>query len=908
VADYLFGYDFFISYAHDDGLKYPQALADELQKMGYTVFLDTRIYVVGIDLKAATRRRIRMSHKVVVIARPQALVSDWVRREVQTCLELARTPIVVDVNRTLAEAPDDLAVKRLLKDKLYIAESVADPDSQPTAHVLEKLRRSFRATRQETLRLRILSLAASVLVLLAAATTWQWFQAERQRAIAEDRGRVSLSRLLVTQSKEYLDEQPDLALLLAAESVQLNRSAESLGSLLTGLLQFPYLSTRLHDLRDHLRAKRFSLDGRRVAEGTLSDIAFSPDGKFLAAISDSETMLWSCDDWTHVETLMGSAYDPSGVRVVEFSSDGMSLAAVRGGSIELWDLEERIQLSDKLQGPQKYVWSIAFSPDNKSFITVGNKVDIVIWDLATRKPVQELEGHDANVVTVEFNPSGSLFATGSWDNTIRLWDASSLQPAGKALKGHTRGVNDIVFTNDGKQLISGGDDGTIRVWDVEKEQPVGDAISLPFGGRVAEVAMSSDGAFLVSRSYEDGTRLWNLANPETNVRVSYWKPNEMYSVVFHPNDGLFASGYKDGAIAIWDISKDLQMKVTAPQFEDPYITRLTFSPDGELLAGGGFEGSIVLWNVNTWKRVMLANPLPVDGEGDTVTCMAFSSSGQILASGSVTGAIRLWNAQSRISLKDPVWPAHKGNVSSIAFSPEGDLMASGSLDGSLIIWDLAKLSHAVDPITENHGSLNSLSFSPKDPLLVAGYEDGTLVIFDVSQRPPIKHVKPGAHRGNIQKVIFSPDGLLLTIGRDDGTIKFWDIETMRPLEEMIKIDDDVVRNAIVSSAQEEILVVSTSDGVRLCDLATKQLIGDTIPVMHEDLALSSDGRLALARAENSIMILDLTINAWLSRACGIANRNLDNDEKRRFLGQEDYRNTCPQRRIKEELRKARLPE
>ena len=120
AADFVFGYDFFISYAHGDGLYCPESLANHLQKMGYSVFLDTRGYVAGVDLRIATRRRIRMSRTLVVVARPQALASDWVRREVETCLEHGRTPVVVDVNRTLEDAPEDTPVKRLLRDKLFV--------------------------------------------------------------------------------------------------------------------------------------------------------------------------------------------------------------------------------------------------------------------------------------------------------------------------------------------------------------------------------------------------------------------------------------------------------------------------------------------------------------------------------------------------------------------------------------------------------------------------------------------------------------------------------------------------------------------------------------------------------------------------------------------------------------------
>ena len=84
LTDWIFGYDFFISYAHADGGNYPAELHARLEEIGgYKAFLDKTEFVPGIDLRRATRRRVRMSQKLVVVARPSALQSEWVHREVE---------------------------------------------------------------------------------------------------------------------------------------------------------------------------------------------------------------------------------------------------------------------------------------------------------------------------------------------------------------------------------------------------------------------------------------------------------------------------------------------------------------------------------------------------------------------------------------------------------------------------------------------------------------------------------------------------------------------------------------------------------------------------------------------------------------------------------------------------------
>ncbi|MEH2441726.1 nSTAND1 domain-containing NTPase, partial [Nostoc sp.] len=79
--------------------------------------------------------------------------------------------------------------------------------------------------------------------------------------------------------------------------------------------------------------------------------------------------------------------------------------------------------------------------------------------------VNTLEGHSSWVYSVGFSPDGKTLASGSTDNTIKLWDVST----GKAIKtltGHSSSVCGIGFSPDGKTLASGSTDKTIKLWDV----------------------------------------------------------------------------------------------------------------------------------------------------------------------------------------------------------------------------------------------------------------------------------------------------------------------------------------------------------------------------------------------------------------------------------------------------------
>jgi hypothetical protein len=74
LADFLFGFDFFISYAHWDGSNYPETLARVLEEDGYRVFLDRNDYKAGDDLRILTRRYVHNSNSLVLVTRPSARV------------------------------------------------------------------------------------------------------------------------------------------------------------------------------------------------------------------------------------------------------------------------------------------------------------------------------------------------------------------------------------------------------------------------------------------------------------------------------------------------------------------------------------------------------------------------------------------------------------------------------------------------------------------------------------------------------------------------------------------------------------------------------------------------------------------------------------------------------------------
>lgn len=247
----------------------------------------------------------------------------------------------------------------------------------------------------------------------------------------------------------------------------------------------------------------------------LDDAEFSPDGRwFLTACADGHVRVFRTSDGQPVcpplrtgGFIWEAHFSPDGRRVVAANSD----YSFEARSAYLFDLPSG-RMAVELRGHRDGVTQAAFSPDGMHVATGSEDNSVRIWDSRTGLPVGAEMRHEGKILRLAFSPDGSMVATASQANTTRVWDARTGDPITPPLN-HARQVRSIHFDAQSHRLLSSSDDGAIKVWDLEPEQASLSAI-LERVELLSAHRKDSDGT-LVPLSRDALQQLWSRNRPSS---------------------------------------------------------------------------------------------------------------------------------------------------------------------------------------------------------------------------------------------------------------------------------------------------------------------------------------------------------------------------------------------------------
>ncbi|MEH1938540.1 MAG: hypothetical protein V7L14_33520 [Nostoc sp.] len=426
---------------------------------------------------------------------------------------------------------------------------------------------------------------------------------------------------------------------------------------------------------------------------------------------------------------------------------------------------------NRLEGHTDIVWGVTFSPDGQLLASGSRDQTVKLW-----RPdgtlLQTLKGHTDAVTCVSFSPDGQTLASASLDKTVQIWHKNPVtgkfdpKPY-KTLKGNGDWVYSVNFSPDGELLATGSKDATVKLWRKD-----GSLVKILRGHRgwVNWVNFSPDGQFIASASDDKTVKIWRRDG--SLVTTLQGHQQGVIVAVFSPDGKFLASTGRDKTVKLWlresNSTKDgfdFRPYKTLRQHSNT-VWSLSFSSDSKKLASASEDKTINLWSITgtllkTFK-----------GHSDAVVSVAFSPNNKLLASGSFDKSVKLWSLDAPTP---SILQGHRKRVLSVAWSPDGQMLASGSSDRTVKLWQRYTSNGEVKTrlyktLLGHTNQVSSVSFDPKGEMLASGSFDKTVKLWRLDGT---LIMTLHGHTDSVMSVNFSPDGQFLASASKDKTVKLW---------------------------------------------------------------------------------------------------------------------------------------
>ena len=479
-------------------------------------------------------------------------------------------------------------------------------------------------------------------------------------------------------------------------------------------------------------------------------------------------------------------------------------------------------LQTTLTGHTQWVRSVCFSPDGK-YIASGSDDDTIrVWNIEKNEEKTILKGHALRVNSVCFSPDGKYIVSGSPDNTVRVWDWKKDEE--KTILRHHTSVESVCFSPDGKYIVSGLKNGNVRVWDWEKNEEK--TILEGQTSRVESVCFSPDGKYIASGSNDATVRVWDWEkNEEKTILKGHTK--WVNSVCFSPDGKYIASGSADSTVRVWDWEKNEEKTIL--KGHTGHVECVCFSPDGKYIASGLSDSNVRVWD---WKK---NEEKTVLRHSASVECVCFSPDGKYIVSagGEFDRTVHVWDWEK--NEEKTTLEGHAGHVENVCFSPDGKYIASGSSDirgedNTVRVWDWKKNEEKT--VLRHTDRVHSVCFSPDGKYIASGSWDSTVRVWDWEKNEE-KTIFKGQTR-MMDSVCFSSDGKYILSG-SGGTVCVWDWEKNEEKHKtIILINTDEGINSCSFSNNNQHITAGGSSGQILIYSIKNLSFGKTIVTPLQD--------------------------------------------------------------------------
>ena len=552
-----------------------------------------------------------------------------------------------------------------------------------------------------------------------------------------------------------------------------------------------------------------------------------------------------------------------------FSSSGQWLAATRGRDVivDIWEsvtgrLHAELKLSPEeielCSNDHEFSWdfsgALAFSPDNRLFVSSHWSDFISVWDITTCEHIIRFTGHPEGVHALSFSPCGQFLAAGGVKGTVQVWDTSTWQLQQTYTSFGDYQMN-ISYAPDGTLRAAGisPDEYSVAIWDVAQREK-----RYTFEGPEIRGFHFSTGAHLALKS-DFEIKVKTVENAET-LSILPWELGDLHSLVFSPDGKTLAAGYRQfGGVILWDATTHSPQRIiTEPRCETSAVFSNTYT--GKLYTSGFPPGEFDYWDniLNLWElgRSEPIAELTVPGELPNRRAMAYAPTANLLACGNGTkaedshkndpeiGAVYVWDVQSG-QMRHIFRGKHTDGIDFVKFSPDGTRLISGDTDGTNRVSDVICgeeidefpgnfMMHKDDyknyeALTERFEDVAAFSpqvFSSCGNLIAGRFSDDRILVWDIEQcetrvtiHIPLVVSNTETNIPSVDPIEFSPCGQYLAYGEvwepgvEKVPVRLWDIRTGENIVTFLGHPTDI--QCLAFSPDSTLLASGSFDGTIL---------------------------------------------------------------------------------------------
>ncbi|MBT7696295.1 MAG: WD40 repeat domain-containing protein, partial [Desulfobacterales bacterium] len=259
-------------------------------------------------------------------------------------------------------------------------------------------------------------------------------------------------------------------------------------------------------------------------------------------------------------------------------------------------------------GHTRSITSVAFTPDGRFIVSGSRDETIKIWEASTGREIRTISGIGEDISSIAISPCGRyiISADEDYSENLKLWDMASGKKI-KTFKGHKSNYGiSVTFSPNGEYVISGDRDKNLKLWDIASGNEV-----RSFSGSTAginSIAITPDGKYVVagSRDYsgrekssDSIIRVWDIARGEHVMACNTGK-GWVSAIAISPDGKYFISGGSSDSASMWELSTGKQIKA----FDTGGATRVSISPNGKYVLFGGYI-KIELWDIMTGEKIKI---------------------------------------------------------------------------------------------------------------------------------------------------------------------------------------------------------------------------------------------------------------------------------------------------------------